>query len=140
MPSHRKLLRFALVVALLGVPLTRAEAQPLSDNWNTAACGLTDIASIQVGGPVNVRRVEFWYNWQRNETSVDYTVFFNGQQIGTSTLVRGQCDPYQNAWCVAQDSLEVQLSVGTYTFQTARPRLCQNAGSGGQGFLRLYGD
>lgn len=85
-------------------------------------------------------RLELWYNWQVNETSVEYTVSFRGQQVGTGTLTRGDCDPYQTAWCVAKDAPDTDLQAGTYTFHTAHARVCQNAGSGGRGFVRAYAD
>ena len=129
---------FALVTILLCAPMTNAGAQEFVNNWNTGACRLTDSATINVSQPQHMSRLELWYNWQPNESSVGYTVSFNGQQIGTGTLKRADCDPYQAAWCIARDTPEAEMSVGTYTFRTAHPRVCQNAGSGGQGFIRAY--
>lgn len=138
MSPIRSLNRFALLMTLLCLPVASASAQQFVNNWNTDACGLTDSATINVSQPVHLSRLELWYNWQSNESSVGYIVSFNGQQIGTRTLTRADCDPYQAAWCVAKDAPDTDLSAGTYTFRTAQPRVCQNAGSGGQGFIRAY--
>jgi hypothetical protein len=115
-------------------------AQQLSDNWNTSACAFTDTATLEIGQTVHVSKIELWYNWQPNESSVGYTVLFNGQAVGTGSLSRAGCDPYQQAWCVAQDAPDTDLPPGTYTFRTKRAFLCQNRQSGGRGFIRAYGN
>lgn len=129
-----------IAVITIGFGATAVTAQQFADNWNTGACGFTDMATLTIGQPVHLSRFELWYKWQPNEASVGYTVLFNGQVIGSGNLSRAGCDPYQGAWCVAQDTLSADLSPGTYTFRTERPRLCQNSGSGGAGFIRAYAD
>jgi hypothetical protein len=130
--------RLQIAVLAIAVSATTVAAQQLVNNWNTGACGFTDTATLAIGQPVHLSRIELWYNWQPNEVSVGYTVFFNGQAIGSGNLSRASCDPYQQAWCVAQDAPDTDMSPGTYTFRTERPRVCQNGGSGGQGFIRAY--
>ena len=140
MSPNRCLSRLALLTTLLCGSVASSSAQQFVNNWNTDACGLTDSATINVSQPVHLNRLELWYQWQSNESSVGYVVSFNGQQIGSGTLTRADCDPYQAAWCVAKDAPGTDLSMGTYTFRVAQPRVCQNAGSAGQGFIRAYSD
>jgi hypothetical protein len=129
---------FGLTFVALFTLTTAARAQQFSNNWNTSACAFTDTAELEISQGVHLSRVELWYNWQPNESSVGYTVLFNGQSIGTGNLSRASCDPYQQAWCVAQDTTDTDLSPGTYTFRTERAFVCQNVESGGRGFIRAY--
>lgn len=111
----------------------------LMDNWNTAACGFTDTATLDVSSPIHLSRVDLWFNWRAGERSVTYTVSANGQDFGGGTLTRGDCDPYQGAWCVARDAPDIDLEPGRYEIRAARAGLCQNGGSGGAGFIKAYG-
>jgi hypothetical protein len=137
--NHRYFTTSIILVALT-VGTSIAEAQQLSNNWNTSACAFTDTATLDIGQTVHLSKIELWYNWRPNESSVGYTVLFNGQAVGTGSLSRAGCDPYQQAWCVAQDTPDIDLPPGTYTFRTKRAFLCQNRQSGGHGFIRAYGN
>jgi hypothetical protein len=114
------------------------EAQ-LSDNWNTAACGFTDTATLDLGGATRLTRITLWYNWRAGETAVNYVVTSGGRQVGAGTLHRGSCDPYQGAWCEAQDGLSADFDAGHYRLRLESARLCQNGGSDGAGFIRAWG-
>jgi hypothetical protein len=128
-----------LVGALLCGASAPGAAQQLLDNWNTAACGVTDVASFTLDIPINLQRIDLWYRWSSKETSAPYSVSRNGVAIAEGNLVRADCDPYQPAWCVARVEAGADLDPGAYVIRTARPRICQNAGSQGQGFIRLFG-
>ncbi len=109
------------------------------DNWNTSGCGSTDTAILDVNRPMQLDRIQLWFNWRANERTVNYRVYFQGREIGGGTLRRGDCDPYQAAWCAADDSPASSLAPGRYTFRLDRAALCQNSGSGGAGFIRAWG-
>jgi hypothetical protein len=130
---------FALAVVLTGVTTVPTGAQSLFDNWNTEACGVTDVATLTIARAVRLQRVDIWYRWRANEATVGYTVSRGNGILASGELARTECDPYQANWCVARVELSADVDPGTYTFQTERAGICQNAGSGGQGFIRAYG-
>jgi hypothetical protein len=94
---------------------------------------------LDVASPLHLSRIDLWFNWQAGERSVTYTVSADGQAFGGGTLTRGDCDPYQGAWCVARDAPDIDLAPGRYEIRAARAGLCQNGGSGGAGFIKAYG-
>lgn len=130
-------------VTAAGSPVTPGPSvtntQQIADNWNTGGCGLTDRVTLSLNKPTHLDRVDLWYHWGPNETSVPYSLIHNGQIVSNGTLIRAECDRYQAAWCVARGQLGSDLAAGVYTFRTQRAAVCQNAGSGGQGFVRAYG-
>jgi hypothetical protein len=109
------------------------------DNWNTGGCSFTDMATLDVGSPFHLDRMELWINWQANEQSVSYRVERNGQDIGGGVLHREGCDPYQASWCIAADTPQADLQPGRYVIRIGHRALCQNSGSGGAGFIRAWG-
>jgi hypothetical protein len=115
------------------------ESKVLSDNWNTAGCGFTGSAQMNLVQPAYVERVTLWYNWAAGETSLPYELSRGGSVLRSGEFRRGSCDPYQTAWCEATDTIRVKLAPGSYTFTTARKRVCQNGGSNGAGFIRVTG-
>lgn len=132
--------RFVILTALLCMTVAPASAQQqLYNNWNTATCNVTDVAGFNVPGPTLVQRIDIWFRWRANETTIGYTVSRNGEVIATGDLSRAECDPHQAAWCVARVEPNAQLEAGTYVFRTSRPDICQNAGSAGVGFIRAFG-
>ncbi len=122
-----------------GGPQPSGPAQTFSDNWNTGGCGTTDTAVLVVNQPTRLDRVEIWYHWSQGESQVGFTVEANGRSVGSGFLTRGACDPYQTAWCVAQGWGGRVLQPGRYRFRLNHPQICQNGGSGGQGFVRGVG-
>ena len=131
--------RFALLTALICTTVAPASAQELFNNWNTGTCNVTDVASFTVERPLRVQRIDIWFRWRANETIVGYSASRDGEVIATGDLSRAECDPHQTAWCVARGEPGAEMEPGTYTFRTERAGICQNAGSGGQGFIRAYG-
>jgi hypothetical protein len=111
----------------------------LFDNWNTAACALTGIAHFTLDAPTQITNVELWYNWQQGETTLPFEINIAGQSIARGQLTRGSCDPYQTAWCTATASLATMADAGSYSVHVARGRVCQNAGSRNNGFVRVRG-
>jgi hypothetical protein len=129
-----------IALALAGAIALPAAAQPLLEIWNTAGCGLTGEATFTVDQPIRLDRIEVWYNWRANETAVPYTTLLDNKAVSSGTLTRADCDPFQRAWCIARDEPQTVLPAGAYTFRTQRAAICQNAGSGGHGFLRVFGE
>jgi hypothetical protein len=129
----------AVILASVAIPATVTAQEKLFDNWNTDACGYTDRATFELQAPVHLHHIDVWYHWRGREDSVPYTIWHDGQTIRTGALVRGECDPYQEAWCTARDSFDLDAGPGRYTIRTERPRVCQNGGSGGAGFVKAFG-
>ena len=125
--------------ALLATTSAASASEQIFETWNTAACDVTDTAAFTIDIPLYLDRIELWYRWGAGESSVDYTVAFNGQAIGNGTLQRSACDPHQEGWCVARAEPGAELVPGSYTIKTKRARICRNSASGGQGFIRAFG-
>jgi hypothetical protein len=113
------------------------EGKLIIDNWNTAGCGFTDNAVMNLSRPTYVERVQLWYNWAAGESSLPYVLSGGGRVLRNGQFRRGSCDPYQTSWCEAVDAIDLKLAPGSYTFTTARRRVCQNSGSNGMGFIRV---
>jgi hypothetical protein len=109
------------------------------DNGNIDACELTDTAVFTIDRPVRIEQFDVWYRWRSREESVAYSLSQNGQTLRNGVLVRGDCDPYQEKWCNATDRFNLRLAPGTYAIRTERARVCQNQGSNGIGFVKVYG-
>jgi hypothetical protein len=109
------------------------------DNGNIDACELTDTAVFTIDRPVRIEQFDVWYRWRNREVSVAYSLSQNGQTLRNGVLVRGDCDPYQEKWCNATDRFSLRLAPGTYAIRTERARVCQNQGSNGIGFVKVYG-
>ncbi len=116
-----------------------SHSRKVFDNGNTAACEMTDRAEFRLEHPVRVDRIELWYRWHHHEESVAYTISRHGKTLRSGVLTRASCDPYQENWCNAVDRLDLRLDEGKYVVRTERPRVCQNAGTGGNGVIRVYG-
>lgn len=117
----------------------RSHSRMVSDNWNTSACEMTDTAGFTLDRPIRADRIEVWYRWRSREGSVGYSLSKDGQTLHSGVLTRGDCDPYQEKWCVAGDELDLRLRQGTYLIRTERNRICQNPESDGNGFVKVYG-
>ncbi len=115
------------------------EITQLSENWNPGACGFTDTARLELNPAAHIGHVDLWYNWSAGENDVPFTLTRNGQPVMSGTLKRAECDPYQSAWCVARGRVATDLAAGRYAFHVGNPRVCQNAGSGGNGFIKAFG-
>ena len=116
-----------------------ASAQQIYNNWNTAACGLTDRAGFRLHEPTRLTAIELWYHWGRDESEVGYSLFHNGRFVKHGRLMRAGCDPYQEAWCEARGNVGEDLPRGYVEVQTTRPKVCQNEGSDGHGFIHAFG-
>jgi hypothetical protein len=129
---------FCLAVSLSLVSGT-AIAQQISDNWNTEACSFTDHAGFELQERTRLTSIELWYHWGRRESEVGYALFHEGEPVKRGRLMRGACDINQEAWCQARGNVGVVLPRGFVEVRTARGRVCQNAGSGGKGFIKAFG-
>ena len=132
-----------LATACLSVGLTLVSGavfgQQIYNNWNTDACGFTDRAGVDLDGPTRLNAVELWYRWGHQESEVGYALFLDGRFVRNGRLMRADCDPYQEAWCGARGSVGVDLPPGHVDIRVARGKVCQNAGSNGEGFIHVYG-
>jgi hypothetical protein len=128
-----------LAVGLSVLPGPAGAQEKLFDNFNPAACAFTERAGFDLAQPTRLAGVELWYSWQQGESAVDFTLSIDGNQLTQGQLMRDSCDPYQGNWCVARANLELDAPAGYVEITAAQPRLCQNAGSGGFGFIRAYG-
>lgn len=109
------------------------------DNSNPNACDHTDTATFTVNQPIFLARIEVWMDWSVVGTqSTPYSVAANGRPIGGGVLQRGSCDPYQGQWCAGLDSPSVKVPPGTYTIRIGSAAICQNAGTGGNGMIKVY--
>ena len=137
--SMSMLRSLVVLVASLATSVAGTAQMKLFDNFNTNACGYTDSATFTLQASAHIGKIQVWYHWRSHESSVRYTIFRNKQAVGDGVLARGECDPYQDAWCLADDSTGMNLDRGDYTIQTERPRVCQNDGSSGVGFVKVFG-
>jgi len=112
----------------------------LFELWNTGGCGQTDVAEFDVSAPTYVGRMEFWANWQSGEQALPFQFYGPRGNLGHGNLGRAGCDSYQSTWCVGTMPLGLQLEPGHYRLQLERPALCQNGGSNGRAFIRIWGN
>jgi hypothetical protein len=127
------------IVVSLAISVPGMAQVELFDNFNTGGCGYTDSASFNLQAPAHLNQIQVWYHWRSRESSVRYTIWHDNQVIHEGVLSRAECDPYQEAWCQANDTLDVDAGTGAYTIRTERQRICQNAGSAGAGFVKVFG-
>jgi len=116
-----------------------SSSREVFSNFNTSACEMTDTAGFMLDRSIHADRIEVWYKWRTREMSVAYTLSQNGLTLRSGVLTRGDCDPYQEKWCIATDRFNLRLRPGTYLIRTNRARVCQNPGSDGNGFVKVYG-
>ena len=116
-----------------------SQSAEFADNWNTAVCALTDLATLGVKHAIHLDRFDLWIKWPAGTRSMPYSVSYEGNDIGGGTLRRGACDPNQAAWCVGSDRPDADLGPGTYDIRIDHEAICQNARSGQEGFIRAWG-
>ena len=151
MNSNRSFLRnltWSLVWAAMVVPMALAQdnssnlgtqIREVFYNGNIDACDMTDTAVFTLDRPVRVNQIDVWYRWRTSEGSVAYTLSQSNRTLRNGVLSRGDCDPYQEKWCNATDRFDLRLYPGTYFIRTERARVCQNQGSDGKGFVKVFG-
>ncbi len=127
------------IVVSLAISVPGMAQIKLFDNFNTDACGFTDSATFNLQAPAHLSQIQVWYKWRGRESTVHYSILHNGQSVRDGVLSRTECDPYQESWCLANDTLDVDAEPGAYTIRTERGRVCQNAGSAGVGFVKVFG-
>ena len=127
-------------------PLATATPQPaiesklLFERNNIAACSYTDTAPFALREAHTVTKLQTWYSWSSNEASLNYKLKQGDKVMHAGTLVRKDCDPYQRQWCQAvEENLTLSLAAGEYQLVADNRKICQNAGSGGDGFIFVYG-
>lgn len=106
---------------------------------NPGGCSFTDRSTFKLNSPHFVSKLEIWYSWDQGEQSVPYNLSdYNNNLIKSGVFTRGSCDPYQRQWCQGLTEVQINLNPSNYTLKLARPKLCQNSASGGNGFISVY--
>ncbi len=131
-------------LSLLALPLwahaeTNAAAETLvfdSSNTYLGACGYTDSSQWTLARALTVSKIQLWYYWQANETTLPVTVTKDGAEFASYTATRGSCDPYQASWCNADFAINKEFSAGTYATKIANKYQCLKPGD--TGVVRLY--
>lgn len=120
-------------------PVSPGPEEKIAEIWNTSNCDLTDAATLALDRPAYVTRIEVWYRWQGNETSIAYDLSHDGQTIRSGNFSRAECDASAREWCIGTGRIDANLAPGAYTVRTERAGICKNDQSGGQGFIRVFG-
>jgi len=113
------------------------EPRQLSNNWNSGGCGLTATTLMSFGQTTHLDHIQLWYSWSNGENSVPFAIYRNGQFLSQGTLKRGTT--CAGSWCTAIGQVGADLPAGNYQVRVNRAQVCQNAQSGGQGFIQIYG-
>ena len=77
------------------VPGTASSSVKFADNWNTAACRVTDTATLDVRHAVHLDRFELWIKWRANERSAATAC---SSVAATSGVV----------WCVGETAIPIR--------------------------------
>ena len=118
---------------------SKTKGNQVFSNWNHNACGLTDRAVFALPRSTRINMLNVWYSWRRGETQVKYKLIHNGKVLFGGVLKKGSCDPHQRQWCESISAPNRVLPKGTYTIRVQDARICQNAGSKGNGFVIVSG-
>lgn len=119
---------------------TSGQEELLMHILNPDGCGMTDRSPLTLRRGAKLNRLEVWYNFDREEETVDYTIKNrDGSIVHKGIMFRSECDPNQGNWCYASDEPAIQLQRGGYSVVTAKGKICQNQRSGGRGFIRAWG-
>ncbi|MBF0276140.1 MAG: pentapeptide repeat-containing protein [SAR324 cluster bacterium] len=136
-PNDRVEIILNIATQALPAPSLPGNSVIVFNNWNKAGCSFTDRASFNLTTPATLSKLNTWYNWQANQTSVAYRLYQNQNTVHQGIFKRGSCDPYQQTWCQAVDSMNLYLNSGSYTVVAVTGRICQNSGSNGNGFIEV---
>lgn len=121
---------------------SRAPLSPstkIFDNFDQQACGLTDTSTFNLKGTTRIDKIDLWYRWPTGERQVSFSILSNNRIVASGTLHRAGCDAYQTRWCMAETDINQQFKAGSYSIQLGEANVCQNGGSGGNGFVQIYG-
>ena len=107
----------------------------LFDNWKSGGCGTTYTARGRLSNKALVTQIVFWSDSSIAKGSLNGTLQGPGVSLPIITR-RGSC---QWSWCAETVQLKKILPAGEYTFRANISSLCQNAKSGGIGYIRMEG-
>jgi hypothetical protein len=110
----------------------------LIDIGNIAACDTTQTSVFNLQSEARVNTITVWYNTQIGGLSLPFNLQGPGTQF-SGTFQTKSCDPYQSQWCEGQFIVNNTFQPGQYTITTSIPAVCQNSGSGGNGFVKVRG-
>ena len=127
-----------MIVILLTFNTAQAEEIILFDNWNTAGCNTTNQSKFSINKEAFVSRIVMWSNTRLDGGNLSGTL--SGPQGSRSiSSTRGNCDPYQHHWCEQIFTISSSLPAGNYSINLNNNSVCQNGGSRGNGFAKVYG-
>lgn len=108
------------------------------DNWNTGGCDQTTRSEFALSRRTSVLSLDSWRQWEKGETrTAAQLVDASGRVLQSLTLTRGECHPSMPEWCHAATDLDRVLEAGRYAMVTPAGRICQNAASGNNGYVRV---
>jgi hypothetical protein len=134
-----------MITIILGSVAGQSVANPpqlssLTNNFNTAGCGLTDTARFRFEKPARVYSLKTWFDASKGGNSLPFQL--NGAQgiIASGTFTKGSCDQNQSQWCEGVTDLKgIVLAPGSYAIKARSEALCANTESGGTGFIQAEG-
>lgn len=137
----RSILVLLMVLGLSAATQTSDAGTPditLFDNWNTAACSTTNQVKFSIKEDALISRIVVWSDTRLGGGILSGTL--SGPQGSMSiSSTRGNCDPYQHQWCEQVFAISRSLSAGDYSIKLNTNSVCQNNGSRGNGFVRVFG-
>lgn len=111
----------------------------LFDNWNGHVCSTTNRVRFELRRDSFVSRIVVWSDARRD--SGNLSAILNGPKGAAGIASRqGRCDPHQRQWCERIFDVSLELSAGWYNLDMDRNSVCQNQGSRGNGFAKIYGN
>lgn len=107
----------------------------LYDNWNPVACQTTGTSKFRLSNATDMDRLVFWSDTKIAVRGFSGTLTGPGVSIHVNAR-RGSC---QWNWCEEIVELNRPLPAGSYVFKADVNSICQNSGSGGNGFVHVFG-
>lgn len=108
------------------------------DNWNRGHCSMTSQARFDLSSETFVAKLVTWYNWDDGQHAAAAGLYDpQGRVIVQRNIRRGGCDEYQPNWCEGIMEVRQTLSAGSYMLEVSPGRICNNAASNWEGFIRV---
>lgn len=105
---------------------------------NKAGCNYTDFSNFSLSQPAEINRLIIWYNASIAGTDVVGELRGPGVYMKLRFNTVG-CDVYQSQWCSGHAVIHKTLRAGDYQVTIPQRAICQNAMSGGKGFIIIKG-
>lgn len=118
------------------------DPQILYNNWNTGGCDLTATARFTLKDPSYLQRLETWIDWSKASGNAIQAQLRSGSATTSGlslTFTRGQCHPSMPDWCYGTAQVGQTLPAGGVTITSSEGVLCENTGSGHNGYMKAIG-